>query len=356
MVETNSCPSLSTLKMSHKQSAQRPHLILLKRYSLCYHLLTATSFRKGCQYMFQLNSFSLTLTSLQDAQPEVGPGTRGRITVYCVSDSLDRETLDRRLQQRGPQFLLHSYPDALYGKYSELEHGIVGDVLYFDYGVVVFWGLSKKQEQDVLKNLVAPCQEAPLPAAMAARDEFQYNYAANEKAHIQNDTVTIDYRLSRNHMIKIAISHALAQSTKLVHFEARVLDIISNTKNLPEHLANTGEILLSKKQIAQLIGTVFIEKSRVNLLSTVLDTPEFFWDAPDSMQTLYERVCEYMELEERVRVLNNRYQVLTEMLDVLRDHQNNSHSAALEWIVIWLIVVCLFVGLFECTALVGWHK
>jgi len=141
-----------------------------------------------------------------------------------------------------------------------------------------------------------------------------------------------------------------------VHFEARVLDIISNTKNLPEHLANTGEILLSKKQIAQLIGTVFIEKSRVNLLSTVLDTPEFFWDAPDSMQTLYERVCEYMELEERVRVLNNRYQVLTEMLDVLRDHQNNSHSAALEWIVIWLIVVCLFVGLFECTALVGWHK
>ncbi|DBA97218.1 TPA: hypothetical protein ACH3X1_014968 [Trebouxia sp. C0004] len=292
----------------------------------------------------------------EDAQPEVGPGTRGRITVYCVSDSLDREMLDRRLQQRGPQFLLHSYPDALYGKYSELEHGIVGDVLYFDYGVVVLWGLSKKQEQDVLKNLVAPCQEAPLPAAMSARDEFQYNYAANEKAHIQNDTVTIDYRLSRNHMIKIAISHALAQSTKLVHFEARVLDIISNTKNLPEHLANTGEILLSKKQIAQLIGTVFIEKSRVNLLSTVLDTPEFFWDAPDSMQTLYERVCEYMELEERVRVLNNRYQVLTEMLDVLRDHQNNSHSAALEWIVIWLIVVCLFVGLFECTALVGWHK
>lgn len=289
-------------------------------------------------------------------QPEVGPGTRGRITVYCVSDSLDREMLDKRLKQRGPQFLLHSYPDALYGQYSELEHGVVGDVLYFDYGVVVLWGLSKKQEQDVLKNLVAPCQEAPLPAAKAARDEFQYNYAANEKAHIQNDTVTIDYRLSRNHEIKIAISHALAQSTKLVHFEARVLDIISNTRNLPEHLANTGEILLSKKQIAQLIGTVFIEKSRVNLLSTVLDTPEFFWDAPDSMQSLYERVCEYMELEERVTVLNNRYQVLTEMLDMLRDHQNNSHSAALEWIVIWLIVVCVFVGLFECTALVGWHK
>ena len=41
---------------------------------------------------------------------------------------------------------------------------------------------------------------------------------------------------------------------------------------------------MSRKQIAQLIGRVFIQKSAVNLLSTVLDTPEFFWSAPDSMQ------------------------------------------------------------------------
>lgn len=33
------------------------------------------------------------------------------------------------------------------------------------------------------------------------------------------------------------------------------------------------------------------------------------WSAPDSMQTLYKRVCEYMELDDRVEVLNNRFQV-----------------------------------------------
>jgi Uncharacterised ACR, YagE family COG1723 len=41
----------------------------------------------------------------------------------------------------------------------------------------------------------------------------------------------------------------------------------------------------------------------------VLDTPEFFWSAPDSMQNLYKRVCEYMELDNRVEVLNNRLMV-----------------------------------------------
>jgi hypothetical protein len=32
-----------------------------------------------------------------------------------------------------------------------------------------------------------------------------------------------------------------------------------------------------------------------------------------------------------------RLQVLQEMLDMLRDHQQNHHSARLEWIIIWLI-------------------
>ena len=51
-------------------------------------------------------------------------------------------------------------------------------------------------------------------------------------------------------------------------------------------LAATGEVGLTRGQIARLIGRVFIQKSAVNLLSTVLDTPEFFWSAPDSMQSL----------------------------------------------------------------------
>lgn len=41
----------------------------------------------------------------------------------------------------------------------------------------------------------------------------------------------------------------------------------------------------------------------------VLDTPEFFWSAPDAMQNLYKVVCDYMELDNRVEVLNNRLMV-----------------------------------------------
>lgn len=41
-------------------------------------------------------------------------------------------------------------------------------------------------------------------------------------------------------MIKLSISHALSQSTKLCVFEERVIEIVASTKDLPEILASTG--------------------------------------------------------------------------------------------------------------------
>lgn len=74
---------------------------------------------------------------------------------------------------------------------------------------------------------------------------------------------------------------------------------------------------------------VFIQKAAVNLLSSVLDTPEFFWRAPDSFQALYERICEYLELEERVEVLNARFAVSTAVQAVLYSTALQ-HSSALQ--------------------------
>lgn len=41
------------------------------------------------------------------------------------------------------------------------------------------------------------------------------------------------------------------------------------------------------------------------------------------------------------------------MLDMLRDHINNSHIVRLDWVIIWLIVVEVVVGLLELLGLFG---
>jgi hypothetical protein len=56
--------------------------------------------------------------------------------------------------------------------------------------------------------------------------------------------------------VKLAISYALAQSTKLSLHERRVTQMVADTKYLPESLAATGKVALSNDTIAKLIGKV----------------------------------------------------------------------------------------------------
>lgn len=46
-------------------------------------------------------------------------------------------------------------------------------------------------------------------------------------------------------------------------------------------------------------------------------------------------------------------QVLQEMLDMLRDHQNNWHASRLEWIIIWLLVIDVVLMLFQMLGIFG---
>jgi len=279
---------------------------------------------------------------------------RGRITFYCVAESFDRKKLEELLRLTYPAGTVLSYPDVFFVEYIKGEGSNPGaDVFFFDYGVVACWGMTKSQEMTLVKGIARQAQCQPLPDSEVEVDEFQYNFTTTEKPHVQNDTVTLARRYVLDHKMKLAVSYALAQSTKLSVYEKGIMDVVEETKNLPEALAETGEVKIHGKDIAKLIGKVFLQKSAVNLLSNVLDTPEFFWHRADIYQSLYNRISEYLELESRVELLNSRFNVLQEMLDMLRQHHANCHGVRLEWIVIWLIVVEVVVGLFELLGLFG---
>jgi hypothetical protein len=52
------------------------------------------------------------------------------------------------------------------------------------------------------------------------------------------------------------------------------------------------QVRISDKAVAKLMGQVFIEQAALNLLGSVLDTPDFFWESgmKDSMQSVYDKV------------------------------------------------------------------
>ncbi|KAI8464476.1 MAG: hypothetical protein J3K34DRAFT_440276 [Monoraphidium minutum] len=288
---------------------------------------------------------------------QLPPSRRGRITLYCNAESFDRKRLDEVLHASFTPGAIHAYPDCFHVEYgASTDDGPGADVYLFDYGVIAIWGLDAQQEASIIKHIAPYAQSQAIEPDEMEIDQFEFNVTSTEKPHIVNDVVTLHRRAARDARVKLAISYALSQSTKLSLYERRVVDTILETKHLPEQLAATGQVRMESEEIARLIGKVFIQRAAVNLLSSVLDKPEWFWREADSYGALYDRICVYLEMADRLEVLNARFAVLQEMLDLLRDHSNNHHQEKLELIVIWLLIVGVLVALLELASLFGLFK
>ncbi|TMW66020.1 hypothetical protein Poli38472_003785 [Pythium oligandrum] len=203
------------------------------------------------------------------------------------------------------------------------------DVFYFGTGCTVFWGLTRAEEQAHLRALMA---FSVGPVKQVEVEDMDYTYG--ESSRIFNDAITLE---SNRASEKLAISFAMAQSAKLDVFEERVEETIQKTKHIPQNLATTGSIQYSQSDISKLIGRLFIVRNDVNLNSDMLDEPDFFWE-DDEYEPLYKKMMKYLDVDNRVQILNTRLDILRELLDVLSQQLAHQHDTKLEWIVIWLIV------------------
>ncbi|KAJ7695090.1 hypothetical protein B0H17DRAFT_1198791 [Mycena rosella] len=226
----------------------------------------------------------------------------------------------------------------------------VAEVVFFEYGVVVFFGLDEQQERSILEDI----ENAGIMKQKIAEEDWEIEecHFAHDRhiayPRIYNDFFTLK---SRSHLLKLSISHALAQSTLLAHYETNAQRVLSSplTLSIPKQLATSGALQLRRHDALKLTGSLFKLRRDVNLVSNVLDVPELFWSEA-SLKELYDAVREYMEIKGRVQVLNEKLAVASDFLDAIHDHLNNFAMERITWIIIWLIVVAILVELGEVIA------
>lgn len=249
-----------------------------------------------------------------------------RCTTYCTAAGYDIPRLYLFLQRMGTTQL---FRDVIHLQTRE-ERNIKGDIFYFSYGSIVFWGFTEEEEKQILTSIKEFEKE---PVAKAELDEFTFTYGDNMR--IEEDEIVLPNKSTLN---KLSISHGLAQSVKLTTFEEMIQKTIDLTKQLPSDLARRGKIFLSRKEISQKLGELFIERSFINLHTEILDIPEFFWDYPE-LEPFYRRTAHYLDVTKRVEVLNKRLGIVHELFEILSNELNHQHSSRLEWTIIILIVI-----------------
>lgn len=252
---------------------------------------------------------------------------------FCTAASYQIKSLYESLKG---QFRASLYRDVLH---IELSHnGQIEDVFYFPYGAMVTWGLSKEKSLQMIE-FTKHLDYQPLDEIET--DEFTFTFG--ETAKVEEDVIILP---NREILTRLAISHGIAQSVKLGSFELAIQKTFNSSRQIPEDLAKRGRIPLSKREIRKKMGELFIERSSISLHVDVLDTPEFFWEYSE-LETYYHMITNYLDVQSRVQVLNQRLDIVHELFEMLGNELNHQHSSRLEWIIIWLIIIEVSLTLFR---------
>lgn len=89
---------------------------------------------------------------------------------------------------------------------------VSSEVFLYQYGVVVIWGMTVKEEQRFLKD-IAKFESEKLAEDDVQVENFNFYVTSSYQPRIYNDFITL--KDGGNYMIKLSISHAIAQSVKV---------------------------------------------------------------------------------------------------------------------------------------------
>lgn len=210
--------------------------------------------------------------------------------------------------------------------------------------------LDNDNDNDNEDDIIEPDQLTlaikPVPEHDIETEEFHFEYNKDVLTpRIYNDMITLK---SGDHSIKLTMSHAIAQSTKLSLFESKMSNILNSISRLPKVLALTGELQnYTTKRLLTKTGKLFQLRSEVNLSSNVLDTPEYFWSMEPGLHPLYTAIRDYLEIEQRVEVINDRCKVFLDFFDIISDSLAEKKMTKITKVLIIAIGLSVTVSLLE---------
>lgn len=253
----------------------------------------------------------------------------------------------------------------------------VGDVFVFPSGSIVTWNVPETQQQNLVNRILKPAAENPHLDTIEIEDLEYLEDSSNDTSRIIGDTIllgtkatassspedltkldapastyissTEEYQWSQQQspeasavLAKIAFSSGLARSTKLAVLENLLSSYFSSTRSIPTILSRGSKLRFTRSFILRKTGELLSIRAQLNLYSELTDSlPDLFWDSPSSLglSDYYDEVGRALDVNSRIRVLNEKIDYASEIASVLRERLSEKHSTDLEWLIIFLISI-----------------
>lgn len=250
--------------------------------------------------------------------------------MYCFSYCRAKNyNIEKILKSGGTLF-----EDAVYIKEQN------ADVFIFQFGCICIWHIEEN-----VSSILEKFKDFEI-ASISEQTSDTIDYLIDPSVDStfideENNQIILE---SDDTAIKLSISYALAQSVKLETLERTSMKLFEEITPLQSELASRGFVSLSKKELSKKIGILFNTRYLINLDTDILDTPEFFWRRP-RYEPIYKITAEFQDLDFRQKILNHRLNMIHEMYIMLSNELNYRHSTRLEWIIIFLIAMEVFLSI-----------
>ncbi|XP_065489076.1 required for meiotic nuclear division protein 1 homolog isoform X1 [Caloenas nicobarica] len=215
-----------------------------------------------------------------------------------------------------------------------------GMIFFFREGAVVFWNVEEKSMKNIMQVLEQH-EIQPYEVALVHWENEEMNYRIGEgQSKLHKGEILLNSELDIEEVVlqKFAFSNALCLSVKLAIWESLLDNFVESIQSIPEILKSRRKVKLSHADVMQKIGELFALRHRINLSSDLLITPDFYWDR-EKLEELYDKTCQFLNINRRVKVMNEKLQHCMELTDLMRNHLNEKHALRLEWMIVILITI-----------------
>ncbi|KAM0246902.1 hypothetical protein ACHAQJ_010041 [Trichoderma viride] len=267
------------------------------------------------------------------------------ISATCIAEAFNMPVVLEILSSHG--FAIDPYGTSFDAAEVVHARGVSGgDIFVFPSGTIVTWSLPP----DVVTKQILRAAEEPHPEKLREVEDLEFTTDnGRETSTLKGDVVVLGTRKEHKEgdfldttLAKIAFSSGLARSTKLAVLESALTSYFESTRNIPALLSEGAGVPLSRKFILQKTGELLSLRAKLNHYSELTDNlPDIFWDSRSELglEGYYDQVGRALDVNVRIRALNQKMDYAQEIATVLREMSSEQHGTRLEWIIIVLIFV-----------------
>lgn len=215
-----------------------------------------------------------------------------------------------------------------------------GLAVLFRYGVVVFFDTTESEDKDFFAS-IGPSLSGAHPVPETEEIQVRIDFKAREG--MQGDRVF----LASDEIERLQIiADVLSKSVMLAWYEAHVATGFERIEPLATELQSTGRIHAPARDLSRHVGAMLLTQHRVGGVAEVDDKPELLWERPD-LEGLFVRLEDEFEIKERYALLGRKLNLISQTAQTLLQLQQGRHSLRLELYIVVLIVVEIFLMLYE---------